>query len=263
MFDNRPGVSSSLGLHNMKIYDKNTGLIWAKMEQYQRKKSATSEIIGEMLKAAQKPYIAFSCGKDSSVLADLILRQNPKIKMRFISSGETRLIHNIDDVIEYFKQKYEADIEEINIDRIFGKGWECATFDEQRKAGRRDIQSIDNSGYDAVFMGLRKQESRGRAITLRMCKTEGLPPGTYKYKEREYYRFCPIMDWRTEDIAAYIAENSLPVLDWYNKYGFEARTTARLTGDAVRQNAIFYLKLYRPESYAILTERFPELKIYS
>lgn len=235
----------------------------AKLERYQQLKTDTAKAVKEMLKIAKRPYIAFSCGKDSSVLADIVLRQDAAIKLRFLSSGETRLIHNVDDVMQYFRDTYNADIEEINIDRVFSDEWRDAKFDEQRKAGRRDIQSIDNAEYDGVFMGLRIQESRGRAITLRMCKSEGLPSGAYKYKAREYYRFCPLEYWRDMDIGAYLTGYNIPILDWYDKYGFGARTTARLTGDAVRQNVIFYLKVHKPESYAILTQRFPELRIYS
>lgn len=235
--------------------------IWAKMERYKAKAEQTHKVIGEMLNAVKSPYIAFSCGKDSSVLADMVLSHRPDVPLRFISSGETRLIHNVETVIDYFREKYGAVIDEINIDRVFSEAWKGATFDEQRKAGRRDIQNIDNSGYDGVFMGLRKQESRGRQISLNYRKTDGLPEYSYKYK-RGFVRFCPLADWRVEDVGAYIVTHDIPTLDWYAAYGFEGRTTARLTGDAVRQNTLFYLQYRNPEGYAAITRRFPELKIY-
>lgn len=229
------------------------------MKSYQKKKEITIATITEMLSACEKPYVAFSCGKDSSVLADMVLSQNPTVPLRFISSAETRMLHNVDDVIGYFVKKYDANIDEIHFDRMWTEEWKNATFDEQRKAGRRDIQSIDNSDFDGVFMGLRIDESRARSISLKQCRTDGLPKNMYKYKNRDFYRMCPLAHWKTEDVGAYLTEHEIPVLKWYETYGFEARTTARLTGDSIRQNALYFIKVTNPEAYAKLTARFPEL----
>lgn len=244
------------------MIDKKTCLLWSKMPQYQEKLSITIENVSEMLKVSKNPYIAFSCGKDSCVLASIVLSINPSIKCRFISSGETRIVHNIDEVMNFFRRRYAADIEEINIDRVFSKEWETASFDEQRKAGRKDIQNIDNRGYDGVFMGLRKEESRGRKISLSFHKSDILPKNMYKYESREFYRMCPLSDWITEDIGAYLETNHIQTLHWYETYGFDSRTTARITGDAVRQNVLFYIHKNNLEGYQKLILRFPELRIY-
>lgn len=244
------------------MLDKKTCALWATMDQYKRRLGKTRAAIAEMLRIVRRPYITFSCGKDSSALADMILRQNPKIPLRFLSSGETRIIHNVDDVMTYFRETYDADIEEIRIDRVFSPEWRNASFDEQRHAGRRDLQRLDNSAYDGVFMGLRAEESRHRQISLIMHQGRDLPRGLYKYADRDFYRACPLRDWKTEDVGAYITTHRIPVLKWYEHSGFEARTTARLTGDAVRQNTLFWLKLNNPAGYARLMQRFPELRAY-
>lgn len=237
--------------------------LYANFDAYKKKLIRTKQLVTDMLSICKSPYVAFSCGKDSSVLADLILQQNSNVPLRFLSSGETRILHNVDTVINYFKENYHATIEEINVDRVFSDEWKSATFDEQRKAGRRDIQSMDNSLYSGVFMGLRIEESRGRAISLRMHKTKDFPKYMYKYVDKEYYRMCPLADWKTEDIGAYIVTHDIPILKWYRDFGFDSRTTARLTGDSVRQNTILWVKYTNPAGYAKLIDRFPELKIYS
>lgn len=244
------------------MIDRQTCALYAKLNVHVRKVGKTTKLVQEMLSIVKNPYIAFSCGKDSSVLADIVLQLNPRVKLRFISSGETRILHNVDDVISHFQRKYNADVEEINFDRVFSEEWKDASFDEQRKAGRRDIQTIDNSQYDGVFMGLRIEESRGRSISLKMHQSSGLPKYMYQYVDKKYYRMCPLADWKTEDVGAYIVSHGLPVLDWYNSFGFNARTTARLTGDAVRQNAIFWIKCNNPQGFSKLIERFPELNVY-
>lgn len=242
-------------------YSEDACRIYSKLPVYKNKVKKTITNIKEMLKKVDKPYIAFSCGKDSSVLADMVLQLNPKIPLRFISSGETRILHNVDDVINRFIQKYNANVEEICFDRVWSDEWKNSTFDEQRKAGRRDIQTINNSLYNGVFMGLRIDESRARSISLKKCQTDGLPKFMYKYTNRDFYRMCPLALWKTEDIGAYIVENEIPTLHWYEKFGFESRTTARLTGDAIRQNALFYVKTTNPEGYQKLLKRFPELSV--
>lgn len=80
----------------------------------------------------------------------------------------------------------------------------------------------------------------------------------YKYKNRDFYRMCPIADWTTEDVGAYIVTHNLPVLKWYRDFGFDSRTTARLTGDAVRQSTLYWIKVTNPDGYSKLLERFPE-----
>lgn len=244
------------------MIDDRTCLVYSKLTTYKVKKQRTIDNIAEMLSMSKSPYIAFSCGKDSSVLADMVLKLNPTIPLRFISSGETRILHNVDDVIAFFREKYGANIEEIVFDRVFSEEWKDASFDEQRKAGRRDIQNIDNANFDGVFMGLRSQESRGRQISLACCRTEGLPRNMYKYANRDFYRMCPLKEWKTEDVGAYIVENQIPTLNWYKVNGFDARTTARLTGDSIRQNTLSFIKMQNPVGFRRLVERFPELNIY-
>lgn len=244
------------------MIDAKTCALWARSSRYKSRVNRTRDSIADMLLVARKPYIAFSCGKDSSVMADMILRQNPAIPLRFVSRGETRLMHNVDAVLEYFRSAYDANIEEILFDRVFSEEWKDASFAAQQEAGKRDIRDIDNTGYDAVFMGLRIQESRKRSITLRYHRTEGLPDGTYRYKGREFYRFCPLAQWRTEDVGAYLTEHNIPVLDWYRDFGFEGRTTSRLNDEALKQNTLFWLRQNNPDGYQKLVTRFPELRIY-
>jgi sulfate adenylyltransferase subunit 2 len=234
----------------------------AKLDKYKQKVERTTENIREMLKIVKKPYIAFSCGKDSSVMADMILQINPKIKCRLISSGETRIMHNIDDVMDYFKDKYNADIEEIYIDKAFSDEWKDATWEEYKAGIKHDVRVVDNTGYDSVFMGLRSDESRKRMISLAYHRTVDLPRNMYRYANRDFYRLCPIKNWSAADIGAYIVTHEITTLQWYKYHGYEARTAVHITDNGVRQNTLLWMKLNNPEGYAALTSRFPELKVF-
>ncbi len=236
----------------------------AKLPAYQRHVARAREIIGGILQHIKYPYIAFSCGKDSSVLAHMVMQFVPSAPLRFLSSGETRLVHNVDDVLQYFNS-LGAEIQEINVDRVFSEEWKDATWDEQRKAGRHDMELLNDSSFDGIFMGLRAEESRARKISLYKQQTDGLPYFCYQYKtgkRQDMIRCCPLGNWTTIDVGTYIIEHGLPYLDWYGHQGFEGRTTARLTGDAVRQYALVWLKKNKPDSWNRLSMRFPEFKYY-
>lgn len=246
------------------MIDREFYRLHAKLPVYRRHVQAAKEIIMGCLQHVNRPYVAFSCGKDSSVLAHLVLQFAPDAPLRFLSSGETRLLHNVDDVLDYYRER-GADIQEINIDRVFSEEWKETTWTEQRKAGRHDLELLNDRSFDCVFMGLRMEESRARSISLKQNQTPGLPPFCYRYvrgKRLNMIRCCPLASWTTKDVGAYIVEHNLPYLDWYGFSGFEGRTTARLTGDAVRQNALFWLKKNKPENFAILAQRFPEFRLY-
>ena len=234
------------------------------MPVYRRRIEQATDIIKSIMSQITNPYVAFSCGKDSSVLAHMVLQYAPSTPLRFLSSGETRLVHDVDTVINYFKSM-GATIEEINIDRVFSEEWKNATWTEQRKAGNKDMEILNEGDYDCLFMGLRAQESRPRKMSLAMHQDKDLPRFCHRYlagSRKNMIRCCPLANWTTEDVGTYIITNSLPWLDWYDHQGFEGRTTARLTGDAVRQNVLLWLKYYKPDQFQILVERFPEFTLY-
>ena len=207
--------------------------VHSRSRQYANRLSQSREIITQALQFMEQPYIAFSCGKDSTVLAQLVLEIDSTIPLRFMSSGETRLVHNVDTILDYFRER-GASIQEINIDRVFSEEWKDATWDEQRKAGRGDLEKLNIGSWDGIFMGLRTQESRIRQISLAKQQTPGLPMFCFRYKtgkRKDMIRCCPIARWETIDVGAYLIANDLPWLEWYDYQGFEGRTTARLTGD--------------------------------
>ena len=239
--------------------------IHSRSSRYLKRVAETKELIKEALKFMENPYVAFSCGKDSSVLAHLVLQQRD-MPLRFLSSGETRIVHNIDDIIGWFKDR-GATVEEILVDRVFSEEWKNATWTEQRKAGRHDMELLNVGNWDGIFMGLRIEESPNRKRSLLMLQTEGLPPFCYRYKETNkkrgnIIRCCPLARWTTDDIGAYLVTNNIPFLRQYHNHGMESRTTARLTGDAVRQYVLSDIKRDNPEGWRKLVKRFPEFSYF-
>lgn len=240
--------------------DRHVALAHSRRSLFRRRLMEARGAVSAALEFMARPYVAFSCGKDSAVLAHLVTEIDRSVPLRFLSSGETRILHDVDGVIDWFRGR-GCTVEEINIDRVFGEGWQDATWEQQRKAGRGDLDKL-NIGHDGVFMGLRMEESPKRKRSLLMHRDLDLPPFCYRYESgirKGMVRACPLARWTTGDIAAYAALYEIPLLAAYHDLGMEARTTARLTGDSVRQYTLTHMKYHNVEAYHAIIRRFPEL----
>ena len=212
----------------------------------------------------KRPYVAFSAGKDSSVMLHLALQVQPRAIVRILTGGETRLLHqNIDIVLAWWREQFpKMDFEEICIDHVFAPGWEDATFFDQYQTFQNEWEKyLHGSGdYDGCFVGLRAEESRLRKAWLReRMDGHAIRQYTSGKEKRGSYRICPLADWHTKDVAAYITQNAIPLLDGYEK-DWEARTKTRIGGRAMIQyGQLAELRARDPESYRKLIERFPEL----
>ena len=80
-------------------------------------------------------------------------------------------------------------------------------------------------------------------------------------QRKDMYRACPIADWSGFEVMLYAQEKGLKLLDVYEN-GEDTRTTARLTGDAVRQNTLFWIQKTKPENWNRLIQMIPELQFF-
>ena len=118
--------------------------------------------------------------------------------------------------------------------------------------------------HDGNFMGLRIEESKARRITLIKKTNNEFGKFIMQYKSGERagtFRCCPLAKWKKEDIMMYLRMNNLPTLDIY-KLGGHIRTTARLTGDSVRQSSLQWIRINKPENYQKLLQLIPDLKYW-
>lgn len=195
-------------------------------------------------------------------MAHLVTEIRPDIPLRFLSWGETRILHDVDGVINWFRGRGSI-VEEINTDRVFAEGWQGASWQEQRDAQKHDREKIAEGGFDLVFLGLRAEESRVRAISLRRDRSPDLPLHCYRYRGGHRdgtIRCCPLARWTTEDVGAYLASYEIPLLEDYHHRGVEARTTARITERVINYNGLTHMKRHKPKRWSMLIRRFPELR---
>lgn len=221
--------------------------------------------IAEALHRCEAPYVAFSAGKDSQALLWLVREQEPTISARILTGGETRLLHsNLDEVLDWWRARGAA-LDEVHIDHVFTGPWAEATMWEQYESFVGEWRRyLLPEGADAVFLGLRAEESATRRRTLRLREPD-THYSIYRYRRSGLnhvaglLRVCPLDEWTTADVAAVVAMYDIPMLAAYEHGGMDARTHGRIGRSAIRCGQLTELRARDPVAYNRLVLRFPEL----
>lgn len=173
--------------------------------------------IKEILTKHKFPVVAFSGGKDSTVVLDLVRKINPKVTAVFCDTG-------VEAKTTY---EYMDRVDNIVILKAKKTFWDCVKqygFPESKiKAhshGNRCcywlkeepmIRFVKENNVNLIFTGLTMAESRQRMMFLKHH-------GSYMYvKSWKCWKCHPISEWSEKDVWKYIKDNSLD----YNK-GYDA-----------------------------------------
>jgi len=173
---------------------------WAKTEEYRYKVKQAKKIIEEVIKE-YKPYIAFSGGKDSTCLLHLVLQFDPDILVWHWDYGKYMPREFEKEIIENVRK---IGAKNLRVDTSMAYKWKDKVF---YKTFFGKIQKELAKEYDAVFVGLRKEESIHRRERIKVQRSLGI------IKE-----FWPLQDWSWRDVWAYIFSNNLPYHSAYDKY---------------------------------------------
>lgn len=235
-------------------------LAHARSAGFLRKVVSARQCIGHALSLGAF-YISMSCGKDSSVLASLVLEIAPTTPIRIATCWETRLVHqNLDTCLDWWQERYpKAPLTEVPYRPT--RGMVLGPEDLSLPEGR--MVAMLNEGTDCVgaFIGLRAKESGNRALSLLHHRSEGRYP-IHRYQSGERagtYRACPLERWDVKDIGAYLTLHGIPILNTYDLEGLDARTTLRLCPEAIRGGVLASLRRRAPADYRALIEAHPEL----
>lgn len=218
--------------------------LYAKLPIYRKRLAAAQKIIHDSLEQVKSPYVACSFGKDSAVVLHMVQQVMPSIQARFIRWPETDLLANYQEIMDQWRAR-GANIAVLDLYRD--------SLDDKVSDRWLQLQSITPS--DGYFSGMRKDESRVRKMIL---NTQG--PIAF-IKQSQSYRICPIANWSTNDVAAYVVANDLPMLNTYVNHGFEARTASRVPRAAysIREDALKQLQMDDPAAFRQLQKMYPEV----
>lgn len=170
----------------------------------------TKKIMSFILSKFKKPYIAYSGGKDSSVLVHLLMQLNPHITIIHWDYGpyliprtiESKIIDNALKMnVKHFRYMTSPLYEKLkrNLNNVWGKEF----MDKY-------IFSLAEEGFDCSFIGLRAEESH-----MRKAKTQDLLS-----HDDAMINAYPLRDWTWKDIFAYLLKYDVPYLKvHYDKYG--------------------------------------------
>jgi len=184
--------------------------MFAETDEHKAKVQKAQNIIRKALHTSKKPYIAYSGGKDSTCVLQLVLQQKPDIMVLHWDYGRYYIPRPlaqelVDNAIEIgaknIRIETSAKYEELkrNAVNVLGEDF----------LGKL-LPRLKQEGYDLCFLGLRAQESVKRK---RKLKTRGV-----FWKESGFLNCAPIANWTWQDVWAYIFGNNLPYASVYDLY---------------------------------------------
>lgn len=185
-------------------------IAWSRTEEYGRKVEEAKRIIREALSRFEKPYIAYSGGKDSTALMHLVLREDENVTVVHWDYGRYYIPRNLHEEIVDIAKKCGAK----NILILTSPLYEKLGRRARNVIGRHfiglEIPKLIKQGYDCAFLGLRAEESVKRRI-----RTENF----YERDPRGIVNVFPLRNFTWRDVWAYIVSNDVPYLrSFYDKY---------------------------------------------
>lgn len=178
--------------------------------------AVASDTIRKALRGAKKPYIAFSGGKDSTVVMALVHSIRP----------EAPVIWS-DDELEYPETVSLMMASQARLGALFRStlgfathaGWFVPWSDRPfwreplpgaERIGMSMEEWAQQEGYDLTFLGLRGDESRNRASFLAVAGPN--------YRRTTGRVSCPIWNWSDEDVFAFLGMGTIPYNAAYDRF---------------------------------------------
>lgn len=200
---------------------------WACTRLHARRVQATQDYIRQGLTLSHAPYLAFSGGKDSTVLLHLVQAQAPTIPVVW-SDDEWEYPETVAFVAAVRAGLAAGQLRIITAPITHAPGFTSWAADRPwlrqpdpsalwYNAPMGGMQAHARAqGYDAVFLGLRADESRERRLRLTQAGPVAWVQGT------QMGHVSPLAWWSTDDVWAYILAHDLaynPVYDRLSAFG--------------------------------------------
>lgn len=240
----------------------------ARSTRFAWKVSSAQNAIGHAIDTIEPWYVAFSGGKDSTVLLDMVLNVEPDVvimwgddgwdypeTLQFLSDTEARYgfklirVRNRGNIAGFARWAGHEDWQGSNPGPW---DYECNSFDDHSRL-------VLNLGFRGVFLGLRQEESVHRRMWLRKSGK------IYFVRRERLWHACPLSNWTVDDIWAYIVAEKLPynpVYDRLEALGVEPKyqRVGPLTAWGLDRYAVF--KRGWPDLFNCFAAEFPEARRY-
>lgn len=248
----------------MRDMDRLLFELHAKLPAYQRRIDWSRQTVEDALQEMQNGYIGMSGGKDSLVTAHLVWSVNPDVPAVYFDA-DCAFPETLELLAYYAKEhniiKWKTESLLDTFERCGGPtadGIGNATMESTVYTPIRSL--LTEYGFDGVFLGLRSEESDGRAKT---AKYHG---SLYRYKRDGVLRCLPVINLCYRDVWSYIIEYKLKYNAVYDKMWDmpeEDRRVSYWAGETkVRWGRWVFLKQAYPELWNKFAERFPEVRAF-
>lgn len=257
--------------------EKEIYLLSSKLTSFKNKVTAAIETTKNALKSYSNASLSFSSGKDSIVLLDIAIQAGFKGTLVFFKYGVCNDIETPKENIELLK--YYAELHNIKYKILDCLGevdcWEqCNRFfifpetgEEKRICSKTNYDYVKKSAefeksnnINLSIIGMRKDESKKRKFIL---NKKG---AVYQTKARNSITCCPLLNFTSTDIWAYIFSHNLKYLSIYD-YPYLDRKINRneitmLYNDAIIRNGqIFHYKQIYPNFFDWVENRWGKIYV--
>lgn len=254
--------------------DKEQYVVYSKLDIFKNRVKKAIEITQKALCLSSMPSLSFSGGKDSVVLLDIAIKAGFKGRLMFFRYGNNALggletpKENV-ELLKYYANMYEL---EYDIVDCLGESdcWDmCGKFllipetpEEKRIFNKTNYDFKFKSkehqkkyGIDLRIMGMRKEESNARRITL---AKKGY---IYNTKDRKSLTCCPLSNFTSMDIWAYIFANNLRYLSIYDypyidRKEIRNEVTLLYNYSIFRNGMLFHFKQMYPEYFNAIEKKW-------
>lgn len=229
---------------------------------YKRRVESARRLCGEWLEKCDHPSVAFSAGKDSTVMLHIVRSIAPECAAHYshpeYELDETRaLIDTTVNLRQYAYKNAHADwFVAWNDGAAVPDGVEW--FD-----GKSSAEWAIRAGIDGVAVGIRSEENAYRKIVVR--KHGAL----FYVKSKQIWQCWPLYDWSIEDIWGYIMANNVPYNHAYDRMDAAGiplhaqRIGPFANRKALKMGQLAVLRVVFPEQYQRFTADFPEASNYT
>lgn len=216
---------------------------------FQRRVDNAIRMLEDALTQCENPYVAFSCGKDSGVIAHMAMKVGVSDVRMAYWPKESPYLNNYEQVLAEWKERFGLSPLLVNFER--------KRLDD-KVAHRWDVLANARPATGAI-VGL-----RGRGESLGRMSSVIFIHGPLFKTASGLWRICPLAYFDTIDVAAYTVKHDLPLLRTYFRDGWDGRTSARVPRKdySIRGTTLKVLNRDYPGDFQKLYANYPEVINY-
>jgi 3'-phosphoadenosine 5'-phosphosulfate sulfotransferase (PAPS reductase)/FAD synthetase len=231
----------------------------------ERKIEEAHKVIREALTKMTNPYVAWSGGKDSTIVLHLVLQHKPDIAVVHLDADA-----DFPETVEYMerlRRDWNLNLITVKTKPLLDLVARYGYSDELTRIIMKAVvyepikRIIKQHGFDGCFLGVRHEESYGRSKLLR---AQGK---LFFNKTYRVWQCLPIGWWTLDDVFRYYEYTNIPLHPFYREHLFEPLEQRRVSyfagGTAKEKGRFVTAKFYHIGLYNEIRKRTRWVSFFS